>query len=69
VNLTNEPLAVDSLLTTSDLDEIDRELDEQIEVDPHVSGTNNRRSDKELARMLELIDNLLISDEGKDGHA
>lgn len=56
-------------LTTPLFDEIDAELDEHIEIDPYVSGTNNRRSDKELARMLDLIDNLPISDSGKDGRA
>lgn len=49
------------------VDEIDREIDEYLEVDPYVTGTNNRRSDRELARMLELIDNLPISGDGKDG--
>jgi len=48
-------------------DEIDRELDEHLQIDPYVTGTNNRRSDKELARMLSLIDNLPISDAGKEG--
>ena len=45
----------------------DRDLDEMIQVDPCVSGTNNRRSDKDLARMLDLIDSLPISTNGKDG--
>lgn len=51
------------------VDAIDRMLDEEIEVDPYVSGTNNRRSDRELNRMLNLIDNLPISTNGTDGHA
>jgi hypothetical protein len=50
-------LFIDALLTPEDHDEID----------PHVSGTNNRRSDKELAAMLDLIDTLPISINGKDG--
>jgi hypothetical protein len=49
------------------VDEIDREIDEHLQIDPYVTGTNSRRSDAELARMLELIDNLPISDNGKDG--
>ena len=48
-------------------DSTDRELDEHLQIDPYVTGTNNRRSDKELSRMLDLIDNLPISDSGKDG--
>jgi hypothetical protein len=51
----------------NDIDEIDEFLDEEIQVDPYVTGTNNRRSDKELAKMLDLIDNLPISTNGKDG--
>jgi hypothetical protein len=53
------------------LDEIDREIDEDfddlVEIDPYVTGTNNRRSDRDLAKMLELIDNLPISENGKEG--
>jgi hypothetical protein len=48
-------------------DAIDRELDDCILIDPHVTGAPSRRSDKELSRMLELIDNLPISDSGEDG--
>ena len=51
----------------SKYDDLDRELDAHLQVDPYVSGTNNRRSDRELSRMLDLIDNLPISDSGKDG--
>lgn len=47
----------------------DRELDEMIEVDPYVISTLSRRSDNELARMLDLIGNLPISDGGEDGSA
>ena len=43
---------------------IDDELDEHITIDPYVSGTNSRRSDKEIAHMLALLDSL---DTGKDG--
>ena len=50
------------------VNEFDAEVDEQIVIDPYTSGTNNRRSDKELARMLDLIDSLPISESnGKDG--
>jgi hypothetical protein len=55
------PVEIDGLLSDEDFDDL-------LEIDPFVSGTNNRRSDKELARVLELIDNLPISDAGKDGH-
>ena len=52
-------------------DEIDRSIDEDfddlVEIDPYVTGTNNRRSDRDLAKMLELIDNLPISENGKEG--
>lgn len=58
-------LFMNSLLTEADHDEID----EEIQIDPFVSGTNNRRSDREFSRMLDLIDNLPISDSGKDGQA
>jgi len=56
----NEPVAIHGLLDDDDFDEI-------LQIEPLVSGTNNRRSDKELARILSLIDNLPISDEGKEG--
>jgi hypothetical protein len=56
--ITPEPLAVHSLLTASDLDEIDRELDEQIEVDPFNRDPSSRKSDKELGKLLDLLDNL-----------
>ncbi len=46
---------------------IDEDFDDLIVVDPYVTGTNNRRSDRDLAKMLELIDNLPISENGKEG--
>ena len=55
-----------SLLTPQDIDEIE-DFDDLIEIDPYVPGTNNRRSDKELAKMLDLLDNLPISENGKEG--
>ena len=58
-----------SLLTPADYDEIDAALDEHLQFDPHITGTNNRRSDRELARMLDLIDNLPISTTGEEGQA
>jgi hypothetical protein len=45
----------------------DEDIDDLIEIDPYVSGTSNRRSDKELGKILDLIDNLPISISGKDG--
>jgi hypothetical protein len=47
--------------------EIDEDFDDLVEIDPYVTGTNNRRSDRDLAKMLELIDNLPISENGKEG--
>jgi hypothetical protein len=41
-----------------DLDEIDRELDEQIEVDPFNREPSSRKSDNELGKLLDLLDNL-----------
>ncbi len=40
------------------VDEIDRDLDEMIEVDPGDFNPPSRRKDSELARMLDLLDNL-----------
>jgi hypothetical protein len=61
----------ESIASARPFDEIDREIDEDfddlIEIDPYVTGTNNRRSDRDLAKMLELIDNLPISENGKEG--
>jgi hypothetical protein len=45
----------------------DDDIDDLVEIDPYVSGTSNRRSDKELSKILDLIDNLPISTNGKDG--
>lgn len=55
------------LLHERDFDDIDLEVDELIQVDPYLTGTNNRRSDKELARMLDIIDSLPTSSNGKEG--
>jgi len=57
---SNELVAIHGLLDDEDFDGI-------LQADPYISGTNNRRSDKELAHMLDLIDNLPISDAGKEG--
>ncbi len=45
------------------VDEIDRELDEMIQVDPGEFNPPSRRKDTELARMLAILDNL---PKGKD---
>lgn len=39
-------------------DEIDRELDEMIEVDPFNGDPPNKRSDKELDRLLSILDSI-----------
>lgn len=45
-------------------DEIDRELDEMIEVDPYNREPSSRKSDASLGRLLAILDNLPT---GKDG--
>ncbi len=67
--MTPEPLPVELLATQYQrrLSDIDEDLDDLIEIDPYVSGTNSRRSDRDLAKMLDLIDNLPISENGKEG--
>lgn len=40
------------------LDEIDRELDEQIVCDPYAGDPPSRRKDKEIGQLLGLLDNL-----------
>ena len=51
-------------------DEVDAALDDDlIEVPWPEVNPPSRRSDKELGRMLDLIDNLPISTNGKDGKA
>jgi hypothetical protein len=61
----NEHQAFRESLTTNRED--DEDFDDLIEIDPYVSGTSSRRSDKELNRMLALIDSLPISQPGKAG--
>ena len=39
-------------------DDIDRELDEMIEVDPFNGDPPNKRSDKELSRLLSILDSI-----------
>lgn len=44
------------------------EIDQRIPpIDPLVSGTGNRRSEKQLNRFLDIIDNLPISTNRKGG--
>jgi len=40
------------------IDEIDRMLDEQIEVDPYNGDPPSKRSDKEISRVLSILDSL-----------
>jgi hypothetical protein len=40
------------------VDEIDRDFDDLIVVDPYESHASSRRSDKELTAVLALLDNL-----------
>ncbi|MES2658140.1 MAG: hypothetical protein V4689_05955 [Verrucomicrobiota bacterium] len=53
------PFATDSM----GRDEIDRELDDEIEVDPFNREPSSRKSDKELGRLLRILDEL---ETGKD---
>ena len=55
------PQAIDSLLTPADLDEID----EILVVDPYECHAPSRRSDKDLASLLDLLDSLETSNSGK----
>lgn len=48
----------ESLTPDSRYDEIDRELDDMIQVDPYECHAPSRRSDKELARVLSILDSL-----------
>jgi hypothetical protein len=57
------PKASDHFLRCISVDErgvdvIDRELDEMIVVDPHERHGSSRRSDKDLAAVLALLDEL-----------
>jgi hypothetical protein len=49
--------------------DVDDDLDEYLQIDPYVTGTNSRRSDSDLARLLDLIDSLPVSTNGKEGRA
>jgi hypothetical protein len=47
-----------ALLTANDLAEIDAELDERIVCDPYNDRPPGRRSDRELNRVLNILDTL-----------
>ncbi len=66
VSVNAHALFLDSLLTPDDLDEIDRELDEQTIVDPYEVHAPSRRSDKEVANLLDLLDNLETGNDRKE---
>ena len=66
VTINEHALFLDSLLTPDDLDEIDRELDEQTIVDPYEVHAPSRRSDKEVANLLDLLDNLETGNDRKE---
>jgi hypothetical protein len=61
----NEHHAFRESISTNREDEHD--FDDIIEIDPYVSGTSSRRSDKELNRMLAIIDSLPLSQARKAG--
>ena len=56
------PQEIDSLLTQADLDE----LDEIPVVDPYECHAPSRRSDKEVANLLDLLDNLETGNDRKE---
>jgi hypothetical protein len=66
VTVAAHALFIDSLLTPEDLDEIDRELDEQTIVDPYECHAPSRRSDREVANLLDLLDNLETGNDRKE---
>jgi hypothetical protein len=55
-----------SLLTPADFDEIDAELDDLTVADPYELHAPSRRSDKDLARMLDLLDSLPTANDRKE---
>ena len=75
--MSAEPLPID-LLLTADQRRLNVALAasqplnpmpwHDLAIDPYVSGTNSRRSDKDMNRMLSIIDNLPINPKSKDGH-
>ena len=61
VTVEQHKLFIDSLLSEADLDEID----EILVVDPYEVHAPSRRSDKDLASLLDLLDSLETSNSGK----
>jgi hypothetical protein len=49
---------VGKLVSDDDLDDIDAELDEMIQVDPYNGNPPSRRKDREISRVLGLLDSL-----------
>jgi hypothetical protein len=49
---------VGRLISDDDLDDIDAELDEMIHVDPYNGDPPSKRKDREISRVLGLLDSL-----------
>jgi hypothetical protein len=49
---------VGRLISDDDLDDIDAELDDMIQVDPYNGDPPSRRKDREISRVLGLLDSL-----------
>ena len=60
------PQEIDSLLTPADHDEIDALVAEIPIVDPYEVHAPSRRSDKEVANLLDLLDNLETGNDRKE---
>ena len=58
VSVNAHALFINSLLTEADHDEIDEFVAEIPVVDPYEVHAPSRRSDKEVANLLDLLDNL-----------
>lgn len=74
VTINEHALFINSLLTEADHDEIDAlvdddyhvVLDEEIQIDPYECHAPSRRSDKEVANLLDLLDNLETGNDRKE---
>jgi hypothetical protein len=55
----------ESISTPQAFDEVDLEIDRINVVDPHECHQPSRRSDKEVASLLDLLDSLETSNSGK----
>jgi hypothetical protein len=54
----SDAVPVGGLLTPKCYDEIDSALDDEIQIDPYAGDPPSRRSDKEINRVLSILDSL-----------